>query len=122
MFLLRQQGMTRGSPRRALISTICLLLPFAAFGQSPVDLSGKWTLDTVLSASPEQIAAAIRIDVGQGGSENLFGESGGAGAARGTGGRRGSEPRPASGRNHQLSAEEQKPRSPSPTNSSARGR
>ena len=108
MFLLPQQGMTRRSPRRALISMICMLLPFSAFAQSPVDLSGKWTLDTVLSDSPEQIAAAIRIDVGQGGGENLFGESGGGPAARGTVGRRGGEPRSGNGRNHQPSAEEQK--------------
>ena len=107
MFLLRQQGMTRKSPRRALISMICTLLPFAASAQSPVDLSGKWTLDTVLSDSPEQIAAAIRIDVGQGGGENLFGESGGSGAGRGNGGRRGGEPRSGRGRNHQPSAEDQ---------------
>lgn len=100
--------MTRRSSSRALIVAICLLLPIAASGQSPVDLSGKWTLDSVLSDSPEQIAAAIRIDVGQGGAENLFGESGAGGAARGTGGRRRGEPRSTGGRNPQPNAEEQK--------------
>ena len=85
-----------------------MVLPIVARGQGAVDLSGKWTLDTVLSDSPEQIAAAIRLDVGQGGGENLFGESGGGGAARGTGGRRGGGPRSTSGRNPQPNAEEQK--------------
>ena len=106
MFLLRQEGMTRRSPARALIAAMSVILPLAAFGQSPVDRSGKWTLDTVLSDSPEQIAAAIRIDVGQGGGANLFSESGSRG--RGNGGRRGGEPRSGSGRNHQPSAEDQK--------------
>ena len=108
MFLLRQDGMTRRCPRRALIFTICMLLPIAATGQGPVDLSGKWTLDTALSDGPEQIAAAIRIDVGQGGGESLFGESGRGGAARGTGGRRGADPRPGGGQNPRPSADEQK--------------
>src|SRR3954464_5365617 len=87
MFLLLQVGMTHGCSRPTLICAICLLLPALASGQGAVDLSGKWTLDTVLSDSPEQIAAAIRIDVGQGGGDNLFGESGRGGGGRGNGGR-----------------------------------
>src|SRR3954471_6811181 len=91
MFLLPPEDMSGGCWRRALICTICMLLPIVMSGQSPVDLSGKWTLDTVLSDSPEQIGAAIRIDVGQGGGEALFGESGRGGFGRGNGGRRGSQ-------------------------------
>jgi hypothetical protein len=85
-----------------------MLLPIAGAGQSPLDLSGKWTLDTALSDSPEQIAAAIRIDVGAGGGENLLGESGRGGAGRGTGGRRGAEPRSEGGQNRQPTSDEQK--------------
>jgi hypothetical protein len=98
----------RSCSRPLLICAICMLLPIAASGQGSVDLSGKWTLDTVLSDSPEQIAAAIRIDVGQGGGENLLGESGRGAAVRGTGGRRGGEPRSNNGQNRQPNAEEQK--------------
>src|SRR4051794_35543899 len=93
---------------RTAIGAILLLLPVVVASQAPVDLSGKWTLDTYLSDNPEQIAAALRIDTGQGGGEALFGEAGAAGAfGRGGGGRR------ASGRggdvqSRQPSADEQK--------------
>jgi hypothetical protein len=108
MFLLQQEAMVRGCPRRALICAICTLLPLVASGQNPVDLSGKWTLDTVLSDSPEQIAAAIRIDVGQGGGESPLGESGSGGFGQGNGRRRGAEPRSSGAQNRQPNAEEQK--------------
>jgi hypothetical protein len=108
MFLLRHIGMPGGYAKRPLICAIFMLLPIAAWGQGAVDLSGKWTLDTVLSDSPEQTAAAIRIDLGLGGFENLFAESGGRGGGRGNGGRHGSESRPGAAQNHQPNAEEQK--------------
>jgi len=108
MFLLLQVGMTHGCSRPTLICAICLLLPALASGQGAVDLSGKWTLDTVLSDSPEQIAAAIRIDVGQGGGESLSGEPGRGGAGRGNGGRHRGESRPGGAQNHQPNADEQK--------------
>jgi hypothetical protein len=42
-------------------------LSLRAHAQSPgVDLSGTWTLDTYLSDSPEQVAAAVRLDLGIG--------------------------------------------------------
>lgn len=48
----------------------------AAAGQAPakapIDLSGTWTLDTYLSDSPEQVAAAIRIDLGQRAADEVF--------------------------------------------------
>ena len=60
----------------APIGAILLVLPVVLASQAPVDLSGKWTLDTYLSDNPEQIAAALRIDTGQGGGEALFGDIG----------------------------------------------
>jgi hypothetical protein len=82
--------MKLGCSRRTAIAAILLLLPALVASQAPVDLSGKWTLDTYLSDNPEQIAAALRIDTGQGGGEALFGEPGAAGGfGRGGGGRRG---------------------------------
>ena len=56
-------------------------------GQAPpaVDLSGTWTLDATLSDNPEQVAAAVRIDLAQGGTgTDLFG--GGPGGRYGRGG------------------------------------
>jgi hypothetical protein len=85
-----------------------MLLPIVASGQGVVDLSGKWTLDTALSDSPEQIAAAIRIDLGQGGGENPFADSGGGAANGRNGGRRGGESRPSGAQHHQPNADEQK--------------
>jgi len=99
--------MTPGWPRRALISAFFMLLPIVARGQGAVDLSGNWTLDTVLSDSPEQIAATIRIDLGQGG-DNPFADSAGGGAGHRSGGRRGAEPRPGGAQNHPPNADEQK--------------
>jgi hypothetical protein len=94
--------------RRTAIGAILLLLPAAVASQAPVDLSGKWTLDTYLSDNPEQIAAALRIDTGQGGGEALFGEAGAAGAfGRSGGGRRGSG-RGGDVQSRQPSADEQK--------------
>jgi len=74
-----------------------------------VDLSGTWTLDTYLSDNPEQVAAAIRIDLGQSGGNQLFGGGGGGGFGGYGGGRRGGgNPRgtPSNGRNT-LTPEEQ---------------
>ena len=108
MFLLWQEGMARGCPRREVIAAIFMLLPIVAWSQGAVDLSGKWTLDTVLSDSPEQTAAAIRIDLGQGGGENPFAESDSGAADHRNGGRRGGESRPSGAQHHQLNADEQK--------------
>jgi|SRR5689334_19657021 len=108
MFLLRLEGMGRRCPRRALVSAIFMLLPMVAWGQGAVDLSGKWTLDTVLSDSPEQIAAAIRIDLGQGGGGNPFADSAGGEAGHRNGGRRGGGSRPSGAPNHPANADEQK--------------
>jgi hypothetical protein len=102
--------MKLGCSTHALIGAILLFLPVVLASQAPVDLSGKWTLDTYLSDNPEQIAAALRIDTGQGGGEALFGEPGAAGAfgrSGGGGGRRGSG-RGGDVQNRQPGADEQK--------------
>jgi hypothetical protein len=70
-----------------------------ALAQAPVDLSGKWTLDTYLSDNPEQVAAAIRGDVGQVaggmfGDQDIFGGSGRGGGRRGGEGRGGANAPP----------------------------
>src|SRR2546423_130739 len=94
---------------RVIASIVCAL-PIVVAGQGAVDLSGKWTLDTALSDSPEQIAAAIRTDLGQGGGEQVFGEAGTSGAfgGRGGGGRRGPDARAGTMRSSKPNAEEQK--------------
>jgi len=101
--------MTGRRLRHAALGAIFTLLPPIAVAQGPVDLSGKWTLDTVLSDSPEQTAAAIRADLGQSGGEQLFGESGGRGGfGRGGGGRRGPDARAGSAQDRKPNEEEQK--------------
>ena len=49
-----------------LIAAAALAARAPAQAQSAVDLSGTWTLDTYLSDSPEQVAAAVRLDLGLG--------------------------------------------------------
>jgi hypothetical protein len=57
----------------ARLAAFLLLIAAAALAprahaQNPgaVDLAGTWTLDTYLSDSPEQVAAAVRLDLGLG--------------------------------------------------------
>jgi hypothetical protein len=76
---------------------------------SRIDLSGKWTLDTYLSDHPQQVAAAIRIDLGQASERSSGGGTEAGRFGRGEGGRRGqgSSPRGGSTRANELSNEEQ---------------
>jgi hypothetical protein len=109
MILLREPTMAGRSLRHAALGAIFAVLPLIVVAQGPVDLSGKWTLDTVLSDSPEQIAAAIRADLGQSGGEQLFGDSSGRGGfGRGGGGRRGPDARAGSAQDAKPNEEEQK--------------
>jgi hypothetical protein len=64
----------------------------------PLDLGGTWTLDTYLSDSPEQVAASIRVDLGQDGFDAFSGGMPERGRTRGMG-RRGQSPRGESGGN-----------------------
>jgi hypothetical protein len=74
-----------------LLAALVILLATAGprgRAQSPApsaDLSGTWTLDTYLSDSPEQIATAVRLDLGLAAADMSFGrgEGRGSGAARG---------------------------------------
>jgi hypothetical protein len=78
----------------ALILAAAALSPRArAQNQATVDLSGTWTLDTYLSDSPEQVAAAVRIDLGIG-PVNHGADAGeqGRGEHRGEGRGRGATP------------------------------
>jgi hypothetical protein len=77
----------------ALMLAVAALPPRArAQNQAPVDLSGTWTLDTYLSDSPEQVAAAVRLDLGIG-PVNHGGDAGehGRGEQRGDGRGRGGQ-------------------------------
>jgi hypothetical protein len=65
----------------------------AADATAAVDLSGSWTLDTVLSDNPQQVAAAIREDLGQR-DFGVFGGEGGGRYGRGGMGRRGGRQAP----------------------------
>src|SRR3954453_7989227 len=76
----------------ALMVAIAALSPRArAQNQAPTDLSGTWTLDTYLSDSPEQVAAAVRLDLGlgpvnRGGDTTEHGRGDQHGGGRGRGG------------------------------------
>lgn len=70
-----------------LVAAVAAALPLRAQTRPPADLSGKWTLDTYLSDTPEEIAAAIRTDFGSTGNTELFslepeGGRGGRGGSR----------------------------------------
>jgi hypothetical protein len=118
--------MSRASPRRftarsrfasisdmnrwSTVAVALATLPARAQSRPPagVDLSGKWTLDTYLSDSPEEIATALRLDFGGGGGGELFGldpDSGRAG--RGGMGRRGQGSPQRGSRPDQASTDEQ---------------
>jgi hypothetical protein len=49
-----------------VFAAAALSLRVHAQSSGAVDLSGTWTLDTYLSDSPEQVAAAVRLDLGIG--------------------------------------------------------
>jgi hypothetical protein len=83
----------------ALLIAAAALLPRAqAQTSNATDLSGTWALDTYLSDSPEQVAAAVRIDLGLGAINRSpdGASSAGRGDGRGRGGmygRQGAPPR-----------------------------
>jgi len=70
----------------ALLFAAAALSP-RAHAQSPgaVDLSGTWTLDTYLSDSPEQVAAAVRLDLGIGAVNRAPNDATSGGGQRGYG-------------------------------------
>ena len=74
-------------------------------GGSPgtVDLSGRWTLDTYLSDNAEQVAAAVRIDLGLGGGRQRSIPFEGGRSGRG----RGRSELPPAGTQGEMSAAEQ---------------
>jgi hypothetical protein len=76
-----------------------------------VDLSGKWTLDTYLTDSSEQVLAAIRVNLGQGQGEQIFGggfEGGRYGRGGGMGRRGNPNGPPGRAGSPQLTPDEQK--------------
>jgi len=75
----------------AAIAIVAAAVAHAQTSKPALDLAGTWTLDTYLSDSPEQVAASIRIDLGQDGS-GAFSGMPERGRARGMG-RRGQPPR-----------------------------
>lgn len=93
------------------LSVACVAVAAHAQPRPPaaVDLSGKWTLDTYLSDSPESIAAALRIDLGIGSGDQLFaGDLENGRSGRGGAGRRGQPPGQRGGaRGGDLNPEEQ---------------
>jgi len=100
--------MSRGKSLMALL-TCALVLGAHSNAQTPatVNLAGTWTFDSYLSDNPQQVAAAIRADLGQTES-TLFGDPmEGSRYGRGGYGRRGQPPQGA-GRTTPPSAEEQK--------------
>jgi len=100
--------------RRLISSAIALLsaavLPVLAQGQAPpVDLSGTWTFDLYVSDNPQQVAAAIRTDLGSGANELSLFDGSGEGGRGGRGmGRRNRSPEEADRRPTPPSADEQR--------------
>jgi len=97
--------------RNGLVSTIVVAAALASAGPvrglqnapEAAALTGTWNLDSELTDRPEQIAAAVRADLAEGGGEQRFtGFEGG----RGGRGRRGGPP-PNSGQREQQSRQDQ---------------
>jgi hypothetical protein len=70
-----------GRPSCASVAALAVIVCRLAGAQTPpagIDLAGTWTFDTYLSDSPQQVAAAIRTDLGQEWSDAFtgFGERG----------------------------------------------
>lgn len=116
---------TRMQRHAAVLAGILFAAATLLGGQTApaVDLAGTWTLDTYLSDSPEQVAAAVRVDLGLanpntesfslGGGGRRGGRNGGTGngqdAAQGSGRENtgGNNSRNTAAGRNQLSAEEQ---------------
>jgi len=100
----------RSNLLRLLPALVCAATVGTA-AQSGPDLSGTWLLDTYLSDSPAQAAAVIRLGVGQGGGNRIFGgdepEGGRSGRGGGGYGRRGPQRQPQGGQEKPPSLEEQ---------------